>query len=111
MKNNLQIATRRYHKYTVREPDSIILAALRRLQLIDSHTVPAMIPLTGGVSSDIWRVDLVNGAVCVKRALPKLKVNAVWEAPIERNHYEWQWLKLVAAILPNSVPELVAHDS
>jgi len=94
----------------VREPDSIILAALRRLQLIDSHTVPAMIPLTGGVSSDIWRVDLADGAVCVKRALPKLKVNAVWEAPIERNQYEWQWLKLVTAILPDSVPELVAHD-
>ncbi len=28
-------------------------------------------PLTGGVSSDIWRVDLPSGPVCVKRALAK----------------------------------------
>ena len=33
-----------------------------------------MRPLAGGVSSDIWRVDLPSGPVCVKRALGTLKV-------------------------------------
>ena len=33
-------------------------------------------PLTGGVSSDIYRVELPGRLICVKRALPKLKVSA-----------------------------------
>ena len=32
--------------------------------------------LTGGVSSDIWRIDLPSGPICVKRALEKLRVAA-----------------------------------
>lgn len=93
------------------EPDLTILTALRRLQLIDQQTVPAMIPLTGGVSSDIWRVDLPEGAVCVKRALPRLKVPSVWEVPVERNRYEWEWLQVAAAVAPDCVPTLVAQDT
>ena len=43
-------------------------------------------PLEGGVSSDIWRVDLADGrTLCVKRALPRLKVAAEWTAPVSRN--------------------------
>ena len=92
------------------EPDPTILAALRRLHLVDQQTVPAMIPLAGGVSSDIWRVNLPGGPVCVKRALPRLKVDAVWEAPVERNQYEWEWLQVAAGVAPDSVPPLVGHD-
>ena len=40
--------------------------------------------LAGGVSSDIWLVDADRGRMCVKRALPKLKVAADWRAPVER---------------------------
>ena len=69
-----------------------------------------MTPLAGGVSSDIWRVDLAAGPVCVKRALPRLKVAAVWEAPVERNRYEWEWMCEAGRIAPSSVPPLVAHD-
>ncbi len=67
-------------------------------------------PLTGGVSSDIWRVDLPYGSICIKRALPKLRVEADWSAPIERNAYEVAWLKIVAQILPHQVPSVLAHD-
>ena len=70
-----------------------------------------MTPLAGGVSSDIWRVDLPAGPVCVKRALPRLKVAALWEAPIERNRYEWEWMREAGRIAPSSVPPLVAHDA
>ena len=46
-------------------------------------------PLPGGVSSDIWRVSLPGrGDICVKRALPKLKVAADWRAPTARSLYE-----------------------
>lgn len=92
-------------------PDPTILAALRRMRLVTADAVPTMTPLPGGVSSDIWRVDLPDGPVCVKRALARLKVDAVWEVPIERNRYEWAWMQEVARIAPESVPPLVAQDT
>lgn len=66
--------------------------------------------LSGGVSSDIWRVDLPSGRVCVKRALPRLRVAQVWEAPIERNRYERLWLQTAAAAAPGAAPKVVAWD-
>ena len=78
--------------------------------LVRAQAPPPMTPLEGGVSSDIWRVDLPAGPVCVKRALPRLKVAAVWEAPVERNRYEWEWMREAGRIVPSSVPPLVAHD-
>ena len=92
------------------EPDAIIVQALTRMGLIQAQASPPMTPLAGGVSSDIWRVDLPGGPVCVKRALPRLKVAAVWEAPVERNRYEWEWMREAGGIAPSSVPPLVAHD-
>ena len=52
------------------------LTALGRMGLLQPGECPAITPLTGGVSSDIVRVDLRSGPICVKRALPKLKVQA-----------------------------------
>jgi aminoglycoside phosphotransferase (APT) family kinase protein len=66
--------------------------------------------LTGGVSSDIWRVDLPGRAVCVKRALPRLKVAAEWNAPLSRNAFEWAWLCFAAEHTPAAVPRPLAHD-
>jgi len=42
-------------------------------------------PLAGGVSSDIYRVDDGDRVFVVKRALPKLKVEADWHADVRRN--------------------------
>lgn len=67
-------------------------------------------PLTGGVSSDIYRVDLPGRSLCIKRALPKLKVVATWEAPVSRSAFEWRWLSFVAAEFPDNVPAPLAHD-
>jgi aminoglycoside phosphotransferase (APT) family kinase protein len=88
-----------------------IIASLERLGLVARGEAPPMTPLAGGVSSDIWRVDLASGPVCVKRALGRLKVAQVWEAPIERNRYEFAYMKRVEAILPGAVPRLVAEDA
>jgi aminoglycoside phosphotransferase (APT) family kinase protein len=66
--------------------------------------------LSGGVSSDIWRVDLARGPIVVKRALPRLRVAQVWEAPVERNRYERRWLETANAILPGVAPEVLAGD-
>lgn len=67
--------------------------------------------LTGGVSSDIVRIRLEDGTeVCAKRALSRLKVASVWEAPVERNHYEVEWLRLAGEIAPGSAPRVLGED-
>lgn len=95
----------------MQSPDPTIVDALRRLRLVGADAAPATTPLPGGVSSDIWRVELPGGPVCVKRALARLKVDAVWEAPVERSRYEWAWLQEAARVDPAWVPPLVARDS
>jgi 5-methylthioribose kinase len=71
-------------------------------------------PLSGGVSSDIWRVELAHGQtagpICVKRALPRLRVSQLWEAPVMRNRYERQWLQTAGSIVPASAPRVLAWD-
>jgi aminoglycoside phosphotransferase (APT) family kinase protein len=67
--------------------------------------------LTGGVSSDIWRIDLPAGPVCVKRALAKLNVAAEWHAPVERNIYEARWMQRADAAVPGAAPRLLGQDA
>ena len=52
--------------------------------------------LTGGVSSDIWRVAAGGRVFCVKRAMAKLAVKDDWYAPVERNRYERLWYETAA---------------
>jgi len=86
------------------------LAFLQTAGLMQPGAQLACVPLTGGVSSDIWKVDLPGRSVCVKRALPRLRVAQVWEAPVERNRYERLWMETVAAIVPGAVPGVLAGD-
>ncbi len=66
-------------------------------------------PLTGGVSSDIWRIDTEKGYVCAKRALSKLRVDADWYAPVERNLFEARWLQVARQACAACVPELLGQ--
>lgn len=68
------------------------------------------VPLSGGVSSEIWRVTLPDGReICIKRALAKLKVAADWRAPVIRNRYEARWLARAAEAAPGCVPRLLGQ--
>jgi len=87
-----------------------IVESLRRLDLIGANDLPAATPLSGGVSSDIWRVDVGGERLCVKRALSRLKVAADWRVPVERNHYEAEWIRVAADRLPGCVPVLLGED-
>ncbi len=87
-----------------------IHAALRRMGLIADDQRPPVTALTGGVSSDIFRVDLTGGPICVKRALARLRVEAEWYAPIERNAAEVAWMRTAGAIVPGAVPEIMGED-
>lgn len=90
------------------DPD--LLAALRRMGLAGPNETPRFTALTGGVSSDIFRVDLASGPICVKRALAKLRVAADWRAPVARNLYEARWMRVAAGIVPQAVPRLLGQD-
>ncbi|MFO0987603.1 MAG: phosphotransferase [Alphaproteobacteria bacterium] len=93
-------------------PDSaaVIRSVLAQAGLLGAGEAPRMDALTGGVSSDIWRIDLARGPVCVKRALARLKVAQVWEAPVERNRYEAAWMRFANQAAPGAAPALIAED-
>jgi len=90
-------------------PDEV-LAFLRRAGLVRPGEQPPSVTLAGGVSSDIWRVGLASGPVCVKRALARLRVAQLWEAPVERNVYERRWIETANRAVPGIAPRSVAHD-
>jgi tRNA A-37 threonylcarbamoyl transferase component Bud32 len=78
-------------------PPAEILDALARMNLTGAIGGER---LTGGVSSDIWRIDLPSGPICVKRALAKLRVAADWHAPVERNIFEARWMRRAEGFAP-----------
>ncbi|HEX5463592.1 MAG TPA: aminoglycoside phosphotransferase family protein [Burkholderiales bacterium] len=92
------------------EQQRTVLGALRRMELISDGERPTLIPLTGGVSSLIVKVETAHGALCVKQALPRLNVAAEWRAPVERNSAEVAWLKLAAVLRPHMVPRILGED-
>lgn len=85
---------------------------LRHAMGVNAHFERATArPLGGGVSSDIYRVDVAGRTLCVKRALAKLKVAADWRVPVDRNAHEAAWLRTVAGIVPEAVPRVLAEDA
>ena len=95
---------------TSQTEERIITAALLRMGLIDADEQPHITHLTGGVSSLIVRVDTRRGPLCVKQALPELKVATHWSAPLERSHAELAWIAHVSKDLPEAVPTILGSD-
>lgn len=87
-----------------------LLDMLRALGLAQPDEQPSVQNLTGGVSSSILRVDLARGPVCVKQALPKLKVAKDWFAPTSRVLAEIDWLEAAQRIVPGHVPRILGAD-
>jgi tRNA A-37 threonylcarbamoyl transferase component Bud32 len=83
---------------------------LQRHRLMQPDEPVTLTPLTGGVSSDLWRVDLPERTLCVKGALAQLKVEQEWLAPTSRNRTEYEWLQFAGAIAPGQVPQVFAYD-
>ena len=90
--------------------DAHLEAALRDMHLIGPNEQPRCTPLTGGVSSDIWKVETRRGVFAVKRARAQLKVAQEWRAPIERNAYEVKWFRVANAVVPGCAPEVLGED-
>jgi aminoglycoside phosphotransferase (APT) family kinase protein len=81
------------------------------LGLAKSGELPHITPLTGGVSSRIFRVDVAAGSFCLKQALPQLLVAKEWKVPVERVFAEIDWLKTAEKIVPGNVPRVIGQDN
>ncbi|KUL93820.1 aminoglycoside phosphotransferase [Bosea sp. WAO] len=94
-------------------PAETVSDFLRVTGLVDDPTRARLMPLTGGVASDIWKVESENGrrVFVVKKALAQLRVAQTWLAPVSRNASEVEWLKAAGRILPDVVPDILASDA
>jgi tRNA A-37 threonylcarbamoyl transferase component Bud32 len=92
------------------DPDEAVDAFLRGHSLLGPGEHAGLTLLAGGVSSNLWRAELPAGAICVKGALPQLKVADPWFAPVSRNRVEYEWLEFAHAIRPQNVPRVLAYD-
>ncbi|HEV2560984.1 MAG TPA: aminoglycoside phosphotransferase family protein [Rhizomicrobium sp.] len=87
-----------------------VAEALTKMGLLRDGEQFAIENLSGGVSCDVYRVDLERGPICVKRALPKLRVAADWYAPAARAETEEAWFRLAASVDAKSVPAILGQD-
>ncbi|MEY3668646.1 MAG: phosphotransferase family protein [Burkholderiaceae bacterium] len=85
-------------------------AALDRMGLGGPRAGRVFTPLVGGVSSLIVRVDTADSPFCIKKALPQLRVAAVWHAPVARNAAEVDWIRRVSGLNASWVPAVLGHD-
>jgi aminoglycoside phosphotransferase (APT) family kinase protein len=83
---------------------------LEKLGLARAGDPVGLTPLSGGVSSDICRVDVGGRVLVVKRALAKLRVADDWQAPTSRNRHEADWLEVAGRIVPLAAPRVLARD-
>lgn len=91
------------------DPETEILGRLRAGGFLGAG--PARLtPLTGGVSSDVFRLEHAAGVVCVKRAVPALRVAQEWLVPQERNHSEVEYLRVARRLAGAAVPEVLYED-
>jgi 5-methylthioribose kinase len=91
-------------------PDLDVVRALERLGLATPGGDVRFARLTGGVASDIWRVDADGRRFCVKRALAKLKVAEDWRAPVERSRHEYNWIRTARQVVASAAPEPLGYD-
>ncbi|QFT30491.1 methylthioribose kinase [Labrenzia sp. THAF82] len=80
------------------------------LGLADPAAISVVRPLTGGVASDIAMVEVEGQRLCIKFALPKLKVAEDWKAPVHRNKAEFEWLRVAADIAPESAVKVFGRS-
>ena len=93
------------------EIEAEIIDALHESGLASLGERPRLVPISGGVSSAVYRIDLASGPVCAKRALAQLKVAAVWKAPLERSLSEVAWIQTVARLDEAIVPKILHVDA
>lgn len=95
---------------TPQMPDKKLIRSLKNIGFLKEQDQATYTPLTGGVASEIWKVETSEQVFCVKRALPKLKVAADWFVSSERNRYEVTWCRIAREIVPGSAPRILFQN-
>jgi len=94
------------------EPPASLVDGLVTLGVLTAGTpLPPMRPLAGGVSSEIWCLDLPSGPVVAKQALTQLRVAGTWLAPVERTGFEIAWMRVADTIVPGITPRIIAASA
>ncbi len=92
------------------DDDILLRRSLEDRGLLHAGEAARFRSLEGGVSSDIKLVEASGRRFVVKRALARLKVAAVWEAPVGRSATEAEWLRVAGRLSPGIAPEIIAED-
>ncbi len=93
------------------DPTAAILLFLHKAGLLAGESAPRLTSLTGGVASDIWKIDTADRAFVVKRARARLRVAKEWTVPVSRNASEVAWMRTTGAVVPDAVPRILADDA
>lgn len=85
----------------------LLILSMRRMDLVDECEKLRLESLAEGMYAIIMLAHTRRGPVCVRCALPRLKVAEFWLAPIERNAAEVAWMKTASCMVLGAVPEIL----
>ena len=83
-----------------------LVAALRQMDLLASGDLPRVTTLASSATTDVYRVDLGWGPVCVKRAVRNGTGNAQALA-LQRVSAETAWFKVAGGVAPGVAPTVL----
>jgi hypothetical protein len=84
-----------------------MIDALEKMNLLAQGNRARITPVGNGGASEIDRVEMGWGTICVKRALPKIRFTGDGTLPPELSSFEYDWLKLVRGIVGDAVPDVL----
>lgn len=58
----------------------------------------------------VWLAQGRGGAVCVKQALPHVRLDPAWRLPLDRAEYEVAWMRCVPPAAQSCIPALLHYD-
>jgi len=87
-----------------------LLDALKKMGLLANGDQARIKRVSNGGASEIYRVALGWGTLCVKRALPRLKSAVEGALPFDRSGFEAEWLRLARVVIGNAVPEVLGQQ-
>lgn len=90
--------------------DAKLIEYLRSAGLLSGDS-PRLVPMAGGVSSDISLVEAGDERFVIKRSLPQLKVVDAWFCDTRRNITEFEAIRYAGRLFPDSVPRLLLTDA
>jgi len=87
-----------------------LMGALREMGLAAPGDQARITHLGKARASEIYRVDLGWGTLCVKRAQPrKRRLTDDGTLPVEQDNFEAEWLKLARVVVGDAVPEVLGE--